>query len=145
MKENKNRKEMIKMGDKIAMKILAISIALVLVGSTIAIGANPKESNSNVLKTTQSIPPESIQSIPESSSGLTELYYDDGEVDFGWSSTHPGGAAVLFTPPATPWILSKIKVSAGIPYQRALFMSKFGITIEMTFFLNPTSIAIISS
>ena len=71
------------MGDKIAMKILAISIALVLVGSTIAIGANPKESNSSVLKTTQSIPPESIQSIPESSSGLTELYYDDGDVDFG--------------------------------------------------------------
>ena len=53
MKENKNRKEMIKMGDKIAMKILAISIALVFVGSSIAIGANPKESNSNVLKTTQ--------------------------------------------------------------------------------------------
>jgi len=95
------------------LKILVISIALVFVGSSIAIGANPKESNSHILKT--------AQSIPESNSGLTELYYDDGEVDFGWSPTHPGGAAVLFTPPATPWILSKIKVSGWYSVSEGTF------------------------
>ena len=57
----------------------------------------------------------------ESSSGLTGLYYDDGEVDFGWSSTHPGGAAVLFTPPSIPWILSKIKVSGWYSVSEGTF------------------------
>ena len=41
----------------------------------------------------------------------TELFYDDGELNFGWS-TGPLGGAVLFNPPITPWILSKIKVMA---------------------------------
>jgi hypothetical protein len=40
----------------------------------------------------------------------TEIFYDDGEVNYGWSSTHPGAAAVRFTPPITPWSLTSIKV-----------------------------------
>ena len=42
----------------------------------------------------------------------TELYYDDGELDFGWATGPFGGGAVLFTPPTTPWVLSRIKVMA---------------------------------
>jgi hypothetical protein len=42
----------------------------------------------------------------------TELFYDDSQLDFGWSTGPFGGGAVLFTPPMTPWVLSKIKVIA---------------------------------
>jgi hypothetical protein len=33
-------------------------------------------------------------------------------LDFGWATGPFGGGAVLFTPPTTPWVLSKIKVMA---------------------------------
>ena len=40
-----------------------------------------------------------------------ELLYDDGGVECGWaSSSSLHGAAVLFTPPTSPWTLSSIEV-----------------------------------
>jgi hypothetical protein len=50
-------------------------------------------------------------SLPRVSATEVELYYDDGEMD--WSESILGsknGYAVKFTPPATPWILKKIRV-----------------------------------
>lgn len=52
---------------------------------------------------------------------LIELSYDDNEWDFGWGTGPLGGGAVLFTPPATTWILSSIKVNASYTVGNAPF------------------------
>ncbi|MDY6876162.1 MAG: kelch repeat-containing protein [Chloroflexota bacterium] len=52
---------------------------------------------------------------------LTELYYDDGEVDYGWATGPLGGAAVLFTPPQVPWVLARIKVAGWYAHSDAPF------------------------
>lgn len=50
-----------------------------------------------------------------------ELLYDDGEIDFGWTSTHPGGAAVFFSCPNASWKLQKIKVSGSYSHSDSIF------------------------
>ena len=50
-----------------------------------------------------------------------ELYYDDGQVDAAWATGPLGGAAVLFTPPEVPWLLSRIKVAGWYAYSDAPF------------------------
>lgn len=57
-----------------------------------------------------------MPTVPVQAMAQEELSYDDGEIDFGWATGPTGGAAVLFTPPSTPWLLTKIKVAAGYQY-----------------------------
>jgi len=54
----------------------------------------------------------SKSAVVADSTTQTELFYDDGELNYGWFATPLHGGAVLFTPPTTPWVLSKIKVMA---------------------------------
>jgi len=44
--------------------------------------------------------------------GEVELSYDDDDIDYGVTGGYPWAAAVRFTPPRTPFLVSKIKVNA---------------------------------
>ncbi|MEM2057562.1 MAG: hypothetical protein QXO76_04860 [Thermoproteota archaeon] len=46
-----------------------------------------------------------------------ELAYDDGDFDYAWSDFYPSGAAVRFTPPASPWRITSI-VFYGLALER---------------------------
>ncbi|MEM3746209.1 MAG: hypothetical protein QXN67_01890 [Thermoproteota archaeon] len=46
-----------------------------------------------------------------------ELSYDDGSFDYAWSDFYPSGAAVRFTPPASPWRITSI-VFYGLALER---------------------------
>jgi len=43
--------------------------------------------------------------------GQVELGYDDNEPNFGWTVGYAGAAAVKFSPPQSPFVLTKVKVN----------------------------------
>ncbi|MBO3754376.1 MAG: hypothetical protein FGF53_05825 [Candidatus Brockarchaeota archaeon] len=46
-----------------------------------------------------------------------EFSYDDGDFDYAWSDFYPNGAAVRFTPPASPWRITSV-VFYGLALER---------------------------
>jgi hypothetical protein len=49
-------------------------------------------------------------SEPKANANPSELYYDDGSFDIGWSDFHPIAAAVRFSPPSQFWRIEAIKL-----------------------------------
>jgi len=110
-----------KMGNRIVKGMIAVLLAsmitismVTVVSSTLSVTpiVTPVHSTTN-----QSMDDKANITI----SSYTELFYDDGEIDNGWATGPLGGGAVLFTPPSTPWTLSKVKVMAWYTLDDAPF------------------------